>query len=286
MLNFIKRNIIYILCTAAVVLLLYKVLIASSSGLVQERTQEVDYLSEGWDRFANMGSDAAAVCFNMVLTSDRYSLSQKQQALYGLILTHEYYYPDAQPGKALTYIDSFLENYPDSKLVPWVLLEKGYILSRISTDKPEIRRVLQGVIDNYPDSEAIHEAVLALAHTYFTVNERQLADKGIEILKAHLEKYPESQLKRIILYRLSYRIAETNQEYAKALPYAERLGELKMCDPFRWGMQFWLVAQIYNRELDMPEKAIYWYRKLIEECKFDQRVYSCKKMIEKLQEEK
>lgn len=283
MIQTLKNNCIFVLCAAAVIFLFYRIIISEPEQVEPNQAVPNVLLEQGWDRFANMDSQTALLCFHAVMDSANASEAQRQQAHYGLILTHEYFYPDAQPHQALALIEKFRDTHPDSELLPWVLLEKGYILHRTSADPQTVRTLFEHIIDTYPHSEAIHEAALALAHSRFTARDANLAQRGIDILKDHLQKYPDSELERILLYRLSYRLAETNQDYVEALPYAEKLGEMMMCDPFRWGMQFWLVAQIYNRELNDPEKAIYWYNKIIEKCDHDQRMYSAKQMIEKLQ---
>jgi tetratricopeptide (TPR) repeat protein len=280
-----KRNILLsILCLAILCLIVYSLLTDNDAVPDVVMEDKDTLLRTAWKSFSMMDTDGAANLFVDLATDEETKTADKQQALYGLIVCYEHGIPDPDFVKAMQYAEEFMEEYSDSDLAPWVMLEKGHIYQE--TGRPEkAREVYKKILDKYDNSHAIHETALALANSYFYEMDEDVAGNGIDVLKQHLKEYPDNKLKRIMLFRLSYRLAETELKYEKALTYAERLGELKMCDPFRWGMQFWLLGQIYNLELGNVDKAVYWYQKIIDECEYDQRVFSAKQMINRLKKQ-
>ena len=59
---------------------------------------------------------------------------------------------------------------------------------------------------------------------------------------------------------------------------------MKLCDPFRWGQNYWQVAQFLRFGLKRPEEAVLWYEKVIAEAPGTAMVLSARKELAQLRE--
>jgi tetratricopeptide (TPR) repeat protein len=241
-------------------------------------------LKAGWRQFSIQDTESSIRNFTHVLNEEDVPADKKIQALYGLGLSYKFAAPKPDLEMSRKHFNSILQEYPDDNSVPWVMLELGNIAAKTG-ERSKARSLYERVLSEKENTAAADEAVLRLAQLYFTDYDSDEDYKGVDILKRYLEEKPDNPLARVMLFRVVYRLGETNQKYMESLPYAERLGEMKMFDPFRWGQQFWYLGQVYRLIAGNEERAAYWYQKILDECEFDQRRYSSRQMLEKIRED-
>ena len=268
------------------------------SALTRDRTSAGRYgasLRKAWETFQSSDCKTAASLFAAVLEHDDGTDLDTVQALFGLGLSYRHLRPFPSPEKAHSMFSRIIEEFPEHPAVPWAHLELGKIARRKSADldyrdlseeNAESRRIFRHILDQYSDSTAVHEAAIRLASTYFFESLTPEAHRGVEILEEHLAKYPGNPLEPVMLLRLQLWIFEIEQDYAKSVQYASKLGEMRMSDPQRWGRHFFHIAQTYRLGLGEPEKAARWYREIIQVTPKSRHVLSAKRILQSMEAEK
>ena len=230
-------------------------------------------LGDAWELFKREAPGRAATAFEKIYEAADAAPADRVQALFGLGLSHEYTLPFPRPQAAREAFQSLVREFPENSLVPWSLIELGKLAFKKTAnldywnnrnDFSEARAYFRRVIDDYPNSVALHEAVIRLANTYCFEVEPPLADRGIEILEEHLAKYPDNPLAAGMYVQVSFWLISIKQDYERAIPYLEGLGEIRQGNPYRWSEGYWRVATVWDVGLRRPDRAIPWYRKIIE----------------------
>ncbi len=259
------------------------------SALLAEQHEGERYkeeLQQGWVFFKQSQIDRAIEAFKQILEQPDATEKDRTQALFGLGLSYRFDRPVPQKGEARSVFQKLRQNYPTHPLAPWALMELGSLEhQRVSGGEEEARRYFQRVVDEYPESLAIHEAVLSIVNTYLYETTQASARKAMDILEAHLKAYPNNPLNTVMHFRADYTWSDILLDYEKALPHALALAEQKMSDPFRWSRHYWHVASIYHLRLKQPEKAIPWYQSIIEETPESPHVFAAKQMVQQLKQE-
>lgn len=264
--------------------------------LTRERQRADRYseeLSKGWRHFHGGRSDQARTVFEGVLESRNATAAGRVQALYGLGLCHKFRRPVSRPDAARESFQRIVEEFPESSVVPWALLELGILARKKWADldhqgsgheNDEARGYFLRILKDFPDSLAIHEAAVRLASSWFFEVRPEVSRRGVEILEEHLRRYPDNPLASTMHYRIAFWYLSVAQNYPKGVPHLVRQGEMKLCDPFRWGQNYWQVAQFLRFGLKRPEEAVLWYEKVIAEAPGTAMVLSARKELAQLRE--
>lgn len=248
-------------------------------------------LAEAWELFKREGASKAATAFKKIYEAADAAPADRVQALFGRGLSHEYTLPFPRPQAAREAFQSLVNEFPENSLVPWSLIELGKLAFKKTAnldywnnrnDFSEARAYFRRVIDDYPNSVALHEAVIRLSNTYCFEVEPPLADRGIEILEEHLAKYPDNPLAAGMYVLVSFWLMSVRQDYERAIPYLERLGEIRQGNPYRWSEGYWRVATVWDVGLRRPERAVPWYRKIIEVTPKSRHVLPAKQRLREL----
>ena len=251
-----------------------------------------DQLGEAWERFHSGDPREALERFQTVLKQDLLPEPDRIQALYGIGFCFRFMRPFPDVKRAIAVFEDLLQQYPTSEMTPWLLLELGILKRRKSADleyKPvlsvnaESRRYFERILVDYPDSILVHEAAIRMSSSYFFEVESRFADKGVELLERHLERYPDNPLASVMHMRLNIWYFAVHRDFEKSQLHAVRLGELRMSDPFRWSRNYWHIAQTYLIALNDPVKAAPWFGRIIEEATKSPHVFLARKILREIE---
>lgn len=251
-----------------------------------------DELAEGWRLFRGDDPGSALTVFRNVADAEDARPADRMQALFGMGLAFEFLPPDPQIENAVRSFQQLIDEFPDNSLVPWALLEIGKLKFRKTAnldywntpvDNSEARSYFRRVLEEYPQSVAIHEAAVRLANTYCFEVDRPQSDRALEILENHLAAHPDNPLAPGMYLLLTTWYSNILQDYEAAAPHAIRLAELQQSNPYRWSEVYWRVATIFHLGLGDLEEAAIWYKKLIEVTPEARQVYQAKRELEKIE---
>jgi tetratricopeptide (TPR) repeat protein len=257
--------------------------------LTRERQGGQEYkddLKKAWRAFDIGDTRTVHELFTRVSEKADATDAEKVQALFGLATNYQFAIPKGKPDKAREYFQRIVDEHPKNTVAAWALLKLGILEGSADLEARNRAKVFyQRVRDEYPTSLAIHEATLRIAMGYFFDMEPEQVAIAIEMLEKHMKDYPDNPLASIMLFRLSYWYSEIERDYEKSIKHGLVLGEMKMADPQRWGMQFWGVAQTLRYRLNQPEEAIKWYQKIIDDCPRYYLVLPARRAIAELTEQ-
>ena len=251
-----------------------------------------DELKKAWERFHTGDPAEALRRFQAILEEDPLPEPDRIQALYGSGFSYRFMRPFPNQERAIAIFENLLGQYPNNRLTPWLFLELGILKRRKSADleyepdlsvNAESRGYFQRILDDYPDSVVVHEAAIRLSSSYFFEVETQYADKGVELLERHLERYPDNPLASVMHMRLNIWYFAVHQDFEKSQVHALRLGEMRMSDPFRWSRNYWHIAQTYLIAFDDPARAAPWFRRIIEEAPKSPHVFLARKILREIE---
>ena len=254
--------------------------------------QYEDDLKQAWERFHSGDPREALESFQAILDKDPLPEPDRIQVLYGIGFCYRFMRPFPDEERAIAIFEDLLRQYQDSQLKPWLLLELGILKRKKSADleyepdlsiNSESRRYFQRILNDYPDSVVVHEAAIRLSSNYFFEVESRYADKGVELLERHLERYPDNPLASVMHMRLNIWYFAVHQDFEKSQVHALRLGEMRMSDPFRWSRNYWHIAQTYLIALKDPAKAAPWFRRIIEEAPKSEHVFLARKILREIE---
>jgi len=248
----------------------------------QAGDQYSNRLREAWSEYNTSGFSEAVELFESILTADDAHDTDVVQALYGAAISYSYLAPVPDLETARNYFELLLNKFSHYPAAAWALLELARMESLNEEEgRTRARAYLRRLMEDYPESLAIHEGALRMANTYFYELDPALTAKGIAILESHLSDYPKNPLASIMHFRLAYWYTETMHAHGKALPHSLRLGHLRMADPFRWSRHYWHIAQLYRLKFDEPEQARVWLRKIVEEAPLSEHTFAAKRILNK-----
>lgn len=243
-------------------------------------------LSQAWGHFHLSAFEEALALFEQVASASDATPPDRIQALFGLGLTRSHRRPFPDPAGAEAAFREIIERYPDNATVPWAMIELGNLVNVKAaghSGAAAARNWYRDVLERRPGSLAAHEAALRLANSLFYELEPPQSTTALQLLEEHLERHPDNPLATVMLFRLDYWYAQILLQYERALPFAEALSAAGMSDPFRWSRQFWHTAEIHRLALNQPQKAIPWYRRIVEETPGSIHSLSAKQMLDQLE---
>ena len=258
----------------------------------QEAAVYTEDLTDAWRRFKGDDPGGALKVFKQVAEAVDARADDRMQALFGMGLCFEFIPPEPQTGNATRCFQQPIDEYPENSLVPWALLEIGKLKFHKtanldywnnSINNGEARSYFRRVLDDYPESVAIHEAAVRLANTYCFEVDRPDSDQALEILENHLEAHPDNPLAAGMHLLLTIWYSNIRQDYRAAAPYAIKLGELQQGNPYRWSESYWRVATIFHKGLGDLEEAARWYRKLIEITPTARQAFQAKRELQAIE---
>ena len=157
-------------------------------------------LTEGWRHFHGGRSDLGRTIFEEVLEGGNATPADRLQALYGLGLCDKFRRPVFRPEAARESFRAIVEEFPESTVVPWALLELGILERKKWVDLDHrgsghendlAREYFRRILDDFPQSLATHEAAVRLASAWFFEIRPEVSILGVEILEEHLRRHPD-----------------------------------------------------------------------------------------------
>jgi tetratricopeptide (TPR) repeat protein len=243
----------------------------SSAGAVlgPRREAKVFYadLSAAWRAYGRSNLEAAEPLFRRVAEAPAPPAGELCEALFGLGWCHAFRRPLPDVAGAVEIFTRVAREFSADPLAPWALIELGNLRVKKGHPRQEAgRKHYREVMEKYPESPAVHEAVLRLANSLFYEMTDPEMNEGAAVLERHLVLHPENPVAVIMHFRLDYYYGDIRLDYAACLPHAIRVADMKLSDPFRWSRQYWHVAEILRLRLGRPQEAARWYRKIVDEC--------------------
>lgn len=236
-------------------------------------------------------TDAVSEQFEEVAEAADAEVADREQALFGVGMSAVFARPFTQPEKARAAFQAIVDEFPESRLVPWALIELGNLEFERHADfdyeapldiNEVSHRYYRKVIEEHRDSVALHEAVSRLANSYFFEIEPEYAMEGVKILEGHLQEYPDNPLISGMYFMLTKWYHTVHQDYRKSIQFAVRLGEAQLSNPWRWSFVYWHVAQTYRRGLKEVGASIPWYEKIITVTPKSHHVLMAKQVLDRL----
>ncbi len=151
-------------------------------------------------------------------------------------------------------------------------------------DDEAARRLYKAVLDNWPDHEIAHEAMLRLADSHIRDFENESSvGMGVQMLEQWLVQHPDNPLAWVYCeYLGEVQMSRGNLELA--LSYLLRADELGL-NAVRVGYIYWLLGQL-GEELGRMEVAIKYYRKLVIESPRGGRSYDAYLALQRIRRER
>ncbi len=233
-----------------------------------------DQLASAWQAFNRGQLPEARQTFTRVLaaTSDQPELRVQAQFGLGLSLAHDR--RAETRAQAVPVLQLIAQDFPDSPIAPWSILEIGiaqsHLSERLDLNYPAdfnvaARASFETVLARYPDSPAAAEAHLRLAHTWAMQVKGPEVDRQINRLADFVTTHPDSPLNTAINTYLGVWYSIPKQDFARAIPFLSAAAEEGLADPFRQSQYDWSVAILYERGLGDLKSARHWYARLIDE---------------------
>ena len=257
----------------------YGVLMSERQGADQYH----DELTEAWNLYSALNIPEATRAFEGVRAAEGVRERDLVQALYGLGLCYRFHMRRPNIEEARVCFDEIASRFPQNSVAAWALMERGS-LEDLETEAGRVaaRSFFRRVLEEYPESLAIHETALRLAGTYLgRTLDLELIREGLEILEDHIERHPDNPLVGSMHYRVGYFYFACLQDYEKALPHSVATSTLRMEDPYRWPEDYWHTAMNYMR-LNRPVEALPWFQKILIDKPTAREALSAKQMIERI----
>ena len=249
----------------------------------QGADQHHDDLTEAWSLYSALNIPEATRAFERVRTAEGVRERDLVQALYGLGLCYRFYMQRPNLEEARARFDEITSRFPQNSVAAWALMERGS-LEDLETEagRAAARSFFRRVLEEYPESLAIHETALRLAGTYLgRTLDPELIREGLAVLENHIENHPDNPLVGTMHYRVGYFYFACFQDYEKALPHSVATSTLRMEDPYRWPEDYWHTAMNFMR-LNRPEEALPWFEKILIDKPTSREALSAKQMIERI----
>ncbi len=257
----------------------YSVLMSERQGADQFH----DELTEAWNLYSALNIPEATRAFAGVRTAEGVRERDLVQALYGLGLCYRFHMHRPNFEEAQASFDEIASRFPQNSVAAWALMERGS-LEDLETEAGRVaaRLFFRRVLEEYPESLAIHETVLRLAGTYLgRTLDPELIREGLAVLENHIERHPDNPLVGTMHYRVGYFYFACFQDYEKALPHSLATSTLRMEDPYRWPEDYWHTAMNFMR-LNRPEEALPWFEKILTDKPSSREALPAKQMIERI----
>ena len=249
----------------------------------QAADQYHDQLTEAWSLYSALNIPEATKAFSGVRTAEGIRERDLVQALYGLGLCYRFHMHRPNLEAARACFDEIASRFPQNSMAAWALMERGS-LEDLETEAGRVaaRSFFRKVLEEYPESLAIHETALRLAGTYLgRTLDPDLIREGLAVLEDHIERHPDNPLVGSMHYRVGYFYFACFQDYEKALPHSVATSTLRMEDPYRWPEDYWHTAMNFMR-LDRPEEALPWFQKILTDKPTSREALSARQMIERI----
>jgi tetratricopeptide (TPR) repeat protein len=254
-------------------------------GVLMSENQRADQfheeLTEAWNHYSALNIREATRAFEDVRTAEGVRERDLVQALYGLGLCYRFHMQRPGFEEARACFDEIASRFPQNSVAAWALMERGS-LEDLETEAGQVaaRSFYRRVLEEYPESLAIHETALRLASTYLgRTLDPELIRKGLAVLEDHIERHPDNPLVGTMHYRVGYFYFACLQDYEKALPHSVATSTLRMEDPYRWPEDYWHTAMNFMR-LDRPGEALPWFEKILSDKPNSREALPAKQMIE------
>jgi len=249
----------------------------------QDAEQYRDELTVAWSHYSALNIQEATRAFAGVRTAEGVGERDLVQALYGLGLCYRFHMHRPNFEEAQACFDEIASRFPQNRVAAWALMERGS-LEDLETEAGRVaaRLFFGRVLEEYPESLAIHETALRLAGTYLgRTLDPELIREGLAVLEKHIERHPDNPLVGTMHYRVGYFYFACLQDYEKALPHSVATSTLKMEDPYRWPEDYWHTAMNFMR-LNRPEEALPWFEKILIDKPTSREAFPAKQMIERI----
>jgi tetratricopeptide (TPR) repeat protein len=249
----------------------------------QAAEQYHDELTEAWSLYSALNIPDATKAFAAVRAAEGAGERDLVQALYGLGLCYRFHMHRPKIEEARACFDEIALRFPQNSVAAWALMERGS-LEDLETEAGQVaaRSFFRRVLEEYPESLAIHETALRLAGTYLgRTLDPELIREGLTVLEDHIENHPDNPLVGTMHYRVGYFYFACLQDYEKALPHSVATSTLRMEDPYRWPEDYWHTAMNFMR-LDRPEEALPWFEQILIDKPTSREALPAKQMIERI----
>ncbi len=230
-------------------------------------------LGRAWQHMRFYECDQALPLFRQVANRTDKGAPQWVEARYGQALALRHKRPPGEEtiGQAVKILSGLIEDYPDSKVAPYAMINLARIYEVRDYYQDPIRpgqakKVYQRVIDEYDEDEhelLIGEATLRLAQCYINSFERGDIEKGISLMKSWIERHPEGLITGIMWAYLGDVYFYPLKDYKNSVEAYIRADEMDSLDPGTKGKYYWRVARLADEELNKRDIAIRYYKKLI-----------------------
>lgn len=192
------------------------------------------------------------------------------QALFGRGLCAQHLQP-AGPALIAEAVDAFrqvAEQAPGSRFAARATLNLGRIAELVDfvDDRPDLeeaRRRYQAVIERWGAEEIAGEAALRLAAAWIQTYREDDIATGLAGLERWVAEHPADPWRGAQLQYLGDVHFGIRKDHARALDRYEAADAAGIADRNGKGALWWRMAQLAERELKDPRRAIRWYTRVV-----------------------
>lgn len=192
---------------------------------------------------------------------------EQSRVLYAQGALCEYRRPNGDPEKAKAKYREILARMPASPEAPWALLALARMndLGVLQSDPKAAVEGYRQVMEDYPSSDAAHEAAIHLPLALWEAQGKDGAREGVSILAKWLADHPHpgyAGIAELELGKLHRYPLENHQEAVSHLRKALAAG--LQSEPLR-SSTIWTIAALSEHSLGNPEEATEYYTRFLQE---------------------
>ena len=250
-----------------------------------------DPLDQAWTHYTLGEFEQAVRAFEEVRDDPAAGPDRKRAALFGLATTWNLRLPVSDQDKALAagLYRRVVDEDPAGELAPWGRLALARLKHLVPVgeepDYPALRAAYQEVIDRHSGHLAAQEAFLYQQSILAASLDPQEAEQCLRALRGFLDKNPASPFRSAIwsLITVCCATLDLPEERLQAEISALETEEVDPTNPFqeRAG-HYWSIATVAEFEAGDLDTARRYYRRLLEEYPTDQKVYTVKQALERM----
>ncbi len=212
--------------------------------------------------------------------------NDQAEAIFGLGQLAQYETGERDLDEAREQYNSIIDRFGKTRVTPHAMMAMARIADmppdRDNQDLGQARKLYNQILKDYPGHTLAHESALWLAVSYLAdIKDPNSHDKGAEILRKYVAKYPQNFCAAIMYMHLAaYHHRQENwKEFVKYRIASYEAGIPSKTE--RSGAAF-MIAQVAERKLKDYELAIEWYRVIVEEIVTTNKYYIAKESIQRL----
>ena len=247
-------------------------------------------IAAGWERFAQNDFTLALAEFEAALAALPDPSPARLQALYGLATTWNLRRPGENPERATRLYHEVIAAAPDDDLAAWSMLALArmpLLAPGAAVERPDpvaLDKAYQEVIDRFPFHEAGEQAFLLQQAVRLETSQPEQARSTLAALDGFLKTHPNSPYTSGAWQLIGHacKLLDLPERRLEAVLQDWKTAELNPGQDL--ALTYWRIATVAEFEAGDFDVAREYYRKLIAEYPYEQRVFLAKQELKLMDE--